>query len=186
MRTMNKPDPEDPAISKPVLEMLTVANEYCLFFEKAANYKVHDILSYFHKIAPLLYLKASLLPAVAIPDTEAGERFVTEEQWEGVFKTLREQFREADVYYIHDHNFDSVEASLSDNMTDIYQDMKDFIMLYQKNTTPARRHAIYQLLDLYRWRWGPALLTALGAVHHLLFKKDIDPDLFQSDTEWLF
>ncbi len=183
---MNKPNPEDSAISKPVLEMLTVANEYCLFFEKAASYSMHDILNYFHRIAPLLYLKGSLLPVSGMPDTEQGERFVTEEQWEQVFKALREQFRDADVYYVHDHNFDSVEASMSDNMADIYQDMKDFIMLYQKNTTPARQQAIYQLQDLYRWRWGPAILSALGAVHQLLFKENIDPDLFESDTEWLF
>ncbi len=171
--------------TKAALEMLTVANEYCLFFEKADNYEANDILLYFQKIAPLLYLKASLIDPAPVNNDAYNERYVTEEQWETVFKVLREKFGSNDQYYIHDHNFDSVEASLSDNMADIYQDMKDFIMLYQKNTEPARHNAIANLTDLFRWRWGPALINALGAVHHLLFKDDISPDLFQNEEESL-
>ncbi len=177
--------PEDPTISKPVLEMITVANEYCLFFEKAENYTTEDILTYFHKIAPLIYLKGSLLPATMVADDSAAERYVTEEQWEQIFKALRNHFKAADVYYVHDHNFDSSEASLADNMADIYQDMKDFIMLYQKNTAPARQNAVAQIRDLYKWRWGPATLSALGAIHNILFKEDINPGLFEDDQEWL-
>ncbi len=171
--------------TKAALEMLTVANEYCLFFEKAENYKANDILLYFQKIAPLIYLKASLIDSSETGNDAFNERYVTEEQWETVFKVLREKLGSNDQYYIHDHNFDSVEASLADNMADIYQDMKDFIMLYQKNTEPARQNAIANLTDLFRWRWGPALISALGAVHQLLFKDDISPDLFQNEEESL-
>lgn len=171
--------------TKAALEMLTVANEYCLFFEKADNYETNDILLYFQKIAPLLYLKASLIEPVAVNQEAINERYVTEEQWETIFKTLREIFGSDDQYYIHDHNFDSAEASLSDNLADIYQDMKDFIMLYQKNTEPAHHNAIANLTDLFKWRWGPALINAMGAVHQLLFKDDISPDLFQNEEESL-
>jgi hypothetical protein len=170
---------------KATLEMLTVANEYCLFFEKAENYESGDILLYFQKIAPLLYLKASLIDPLPVNNDAYNERYVTEEQWEAVFKALREKLGTGDQYYTHDHNFDSVEASLADNFADIYQDMKDFIMLYQKNTEPARHNAIANLTDLFRWRWGPALINALGAVHQLLFKDDISPDLFQNEEESL-
>ncbi len=179
-----KTDNNDPGISAPVIEMLTLANEYCLFFEKAESYKTPDILEYFRKLAPMLYLKASLLPEIQNVDEESSERFVTEEQWETVFKTLREKFGKTDVYHLHDHNFDSVEASLSDNMADIYQDMKDFVMLYQKNTTPARHNAIANLVNLYAWRWGPALLNALATVHQTVFRDKIDPDILGDNTDW--
>ncbi len=175
---------EDPAASREVIEMITVANEYCLFFEKAESYGSEQIMEYFRKIAPLIYLKGALLPGTNVTDSRVAERFVTEEQWEGVFKTLREQFGDADVYYEHDHNFDSVQASLSDNMADIYQDMKDFIMLYQRNTLAARQNAVSLLRDLYQWRWGPALLSALGAVHNIVFRENIDPGLFPDDVTW--
>ncbi len=182
---MQKHLPEDQSISKPVIEMITVANEYCLFFEKAAQYKRQDILVYFQKVAPLVYLKGAMLPPVEVNDSGAAERFVTEEQWESIFKALREQFQEMDVYHIHDHNQDSAEASLADNMADIYQDMKDFVMLYQKNTTPARQSAVAQLRDLFGWHWGPVTISALGAVHQILFRDTINPDVLDEDAGWL-
>ena len=182
---MEKNQTEDITVSPPVLEMLTVANEYCLFFEKAESYAMQDILDYFHKIGPLLYLKGSLVPAVKIEDAGPGDRYVTEEQWEGVFKILREKFGKNDIYYTHDHNNDSVESSLSDNLADIYQDMKDFVMLYQKNTVIARQQSIILIRDLYRSRWGPALLNGLAAVHHILFHDSISPDLLKNEEGWL-
>ncbi len=183
---MKNTDTNDITTAKPVLEMLTVANEYCLFFEKAESYKADDILIYFQRIAPLLYLKASLLEPLPANEEAWNERYVTEEEWEGIFKTLREKFKKNDRYYTHDHNFDSVEASLADNMADIFQDMKDFVMLYQKNNIAARQNAIANLLNLFGQRWGPALLNAMGAVHQILFQEKINPDIFESDKDWVF
>ncbi len=176
---------EDITVSPAVLEMLTVANEYCLFYEKADDCTMQDILDYFQKIAPLMYLKGSLLPGVQVEDPGPGERFVTEEQWERIFKTLRDKFGKNDIYYTHDHNYDSVESSVSDNMADIYQDMKDFVMLYQKNTVIARQQAIILIRDLFRSRWGPALLNGLTAVHQTLFHEDISPDVLQDGDQWI-
>ncbi len=183
---MTNTDTNDITISKPILEMLTVANEYCLFFEKAESYKASDILVYFQKIAPLLYLKASLLHTLAVNDDEWNERYVTEEEWERIFKALREKFGKHDRYFTHDHNFDSVESSLADNLADIYQDMKDFVMLYEKNKLSARKNAIANLMELFGWRWGPALINALGAVHQILYKEKISPDIFRNDKDWVF
>jgi hypothetical protein len=177
----NHPE-EEILSSRPVLEMLTVANEYCLFFEKAENYNVEDILTYFQRIAPLLYLKGSLLPAVEADEDTFSERYVTEEQWEAIFKILRQKFDHNDVYYVHDHNFDTVQVSLADNLADIYQDMKDFVMLYQKNISFSRQNALAQIRVLFYDHWGLRVLDALRAVHYLLFREKIDPDLFGEEA----
>ncbi len=172
---------EDISKARPVLEFLTVANEYCLFFERADNFSTGDILGYFQKMAPLLYLKGCTLPVVEVTDASFNERFVTEEQWEEVFKTLREKFGADDVFFHLDHNADSVEASLSDKLADIYQDMKDFVLLFQKNHQYAKECAVAEILALLPGRWGPALIHALNACHHLLYRDLIDPDLLDQD-----
>ncbi len=182
--SMKTKQPDDPAISAPVLEMLTVANEYCLFFEKTEGRSMPEILDYFHRIGPLLYLKGSLLPAIESEDAYPGERFVTEEEWESMFKTLREIFQGDDIYYFLDHNHDSREESLSDNLSDIYQDMKDFTLLYQKNTHLARLKAIQFLRELFPVRWGLCIIKAMGAAHQLLFREAINPDLL-ADDRWI-
>jgi hypothetical protein len=180
-RTMQNKPAEDLSKSRPVLEFLTVANEYCLFFEKAESYSMEDILEYFQKMAPLLYLKGCTLPVVEVADASFNERFVTEEQWEEVFKTLRKTFGTSDVFFHLDHNADSVEASLGDKMADIYQDMKDFVLLFQKNHQYAKECAVAEIRALFPDRWGPALLQALNACHLILYRNLIDPDLLDGD-----
>lgn len=170
--------------SKPVIEMLTLANEYCLFFEDAEKFELNDILIYFQRMAPLLYLKGSLLPDVETNDEVFAERFVTEEQWEEVFKTLREKFGDDDRYFIHDHNYDTVEASLADNLADIYQDMKDFVMSFQKGRLMSMQNGLVQIKSLFFDHWGPTIINALAAVHRIMHKPQIDPALYEED-EWL-
>lgn len=180
---MEKPDQDDLTLSKTAIEMLTIANEYCLFFEDAEKYEIEDILAYFQRMAPLMYLKGSLLQATEVDDEAFAERFVTEEQWENIFKTLREKLGEREKYFIHDHNYDTTEASLADNMADLYQDMNDFVMLYQKNTLVSRQNALVQARELFASHWGPILINALGAVHRILHKEQLDPDLFDGEEE---
>jgi hypothetical protein len=162
----------DPLYSKQVIEMLTVSNEYCLFMEKADNVKKEEILKYLQKLLPILYLKASLLPDIPVSDENTAEHFVTEEQWEGLFNILREKFGKEDRYYFVDlnekSNTDAVLASLSENLTDIYQDMKDFVLLYQKPLRSAQENAVRDCKELFQTRFGYRLVHAHQAIHYLL------------------
>jgi hypothetical protein len=178
-------DNENPVISRQVIEMITVAHEYCLFFEKAEKYEAQQIFDFFQKIAPLLYLKATMLPRDIEADPEFAERYVTEEQWENIFKTLRVKFADSDLYYILDENNDSQQHSLADNLADIYQDMKDFVMLYQKAPLQSKTWAVAELNNLFRYHWGKVLLQALNAVHIILFSNvESSDDLI--DEDWDF
>ena len=171
-----KNDPmKDPVYSKTVLEMLTVANEYCLFLDKAESYDRRDILLFLEKINPLIYIKAALLPEIAADDGEASEHFVTEEDWELVFNMLRLKFGEDDIYYFIDHHekthTDPVKASLAENFTDIYQDLKDFVLLYQKPRRISKEWAIFECRRLFETRYGYRLVNAHTALHYLLYQE---------------
>ena len=183
---MHNDHTEELVVSKPVLEALTVANEYCLFFESIDSYSSQDILSYFQKIAPLIYLKGCTVPEIQVIDESFNERFVTEEQWEGIFKLLREKFGNDDTYYRLDLNNDTIEASLADNMSDIYQDMKDFVMLYQKGSPYAKENAVAQFRILMISRWGPVIIDALKACHNKLYDHLSDSIDNENDNPWLF
>ncbi|MCX6248828.1 MAG: DUF5063 domain-containing protein [Bacteroidetes bacterium] len=167
--------PNDPVYSKTVLEMLTIANEYCLFLEKAEDYSRQDILAFLQKICPLIYLKGSLLPVIELKDEEAAEHFVTEEEWEGLFNTLHQKFGEDDLYYFIDpherSHTDPVKASMAENFTDIYQDLKDFVLLYQKPRKASMEFAVYECKRLFETRYGFRLVRAHSALHYLLHKE---------------
>ncbi len=169
----------DPLFSKQVIDMFTVANEYCLFFDKAEEYSCDDILEYFHKIAPLLYLKGSLVPDITVSDPSYRERFLTEEQYEALFLVLKERFDDKDIFHILDANYEATQASLAECMTDIYQDMKDFVWLYRKDNSFAEENAIALIGSLFETRWGIKLINALKAVHGIKFETGEDQDFFE-------
>ncbi len=160
--------------SKNVTEMLTVANEYCHFLEKAHKYDTKEVLSYLQKIFPLLYLKGSLLPTVNVQMPEANERFVTAENYEILFNELRNKFKPQDEFWMIDHlqkqDINPEKASLSEHLTDIYQDLKDFILLYAKGTQAAQENAVNDCKVFYETHWGDRLVNAQKYVHHLINK----------------
>ena len=164
----------EPENSVNVLEFLRVAHEYCIFIEKAGEKSKTEIFEFFSKIGSLLYLKGRLLPEIIPEYPEASERFVTEEEWQEIFNLLRAIFNEADEFYhvgYEEYNeYEAVKASLSENFTDIYQDLKDFILLYQKSSQAARQNAVTDCRALFETRWGPKLLSSLRYIHFLINK----------------
>lgn len=158
--------------SKNVMEMLTVANEYCHFIEKAHEYETKDILDYLQKMFSLLYLKGALLPEIEVQVPEANERFVTEKTWESIFNELRNKFKPNDEFWVMDHidfkDNDPIKASLADNLTDIYQDLKDFVLLYAKGTEAAKENAVHDCRLFFQTHWGYRLVQSQKYIHHLI------------------
>jgi len=169
------------AHSRQIIEMLTVANEYCLFIEKSGEHSLDQLLGFLQKVAPLLYIKGALLPEIEVTNPEADERFVTEEQWGDIFADLKTKFGDDDTFWSFDPmNFaadDARKLSLAEIFADVYQDMKDFVMLYQKNTTAAQENAASSVRSLFFIHWGPRLAFAVNQLHYLLYRNTVSDDL---------
>jgi len=185
---MNKNNEEsvtDELYSKKVIDMLTVSNEYCLYMETAEARDKEEILQYMQRLLPLIYLKASLLPVIQPGDEDAIEHFVTEEQWENLFNTLNVKFGDNDVYYFIDLNekshSDPVKASLAENLADIFQDLKDFLLLYQKPYRSSQENAVKECKYLFETRFGYRLVNSLSAIHYILYPVQIPDDYSDLD-----
>ena len=167
---------DDITLSKSVIEMATVANEFCYFFETVEKKNTETIFNFTQRILPLLYLKGSLLPDIQPQNPEVNERFVTEEQWERIFTSLREIFGRNDEFWLLDpkqlNETEPLKASFSENITDIYQDMKDFILLMQKNSLAARENAISECRLLFANHWGYRIGNIFAQIHHQIHYKE--------------
>ena len=165
--------------SKSVLEMITVAHEFCLFTESVEKYTQEDIFHYYQRICPLLYLKGVLLPEIEIEDNSNAERFVNEEQWESIYKSLQSKLGKQDVfYYVEDilqSPETSIKVSLSEFITDVYQDMKDFVLLFQKNLLAAKENAVFECKQLFNHHWGIRALEIPKTIHQITTQNSI-PD----------
>jgi hypothetical protein len=172
---------QHPVYSKNVLELITVANDYCITMSKIDTTKKSWLIGYLQKICPLLYLKASLLPVIEVQNPEANERFLTQEEWEFLFNQLRNKFTDNDEFWYIDLSAahrDPVKGSIAECLSDIYQDLKDFITLYQKTTLDAKENAVFEVRDSFEKRWGYLLVDVHKALHHIIMntRQEEEPD----------
>ena len=163
---------EHPAYSKNVQELVTVANAYCLTMEKLESTKKSWLIDYLQKVFPLLYLKISLIPVIDVQNPEANERFFTVEEWEFLFNQLRKKFADDDDFWFIDqaatHN-DPVKGSIAECLTDIYQDLKDFLLLYQTGTAEVMSDALWECRMNFENFWGQKLVNAMRAIHKFIY-----------------
>ncbi len=172
--------------SKNVIEFLTVANEYCLFVEKADNYSRDDIINYLLKICPLIYLKGALLPESEESEYEIPERFVAEEHWESIYNALKSKLGKENIYWTLTNNEAGENvpsmASIADNLADIYQDLKDFVMLYQKGTHASKENAIAECCMLFKTHWGSIIVSVHKALHHILYNEVVQDNFYENEN----
>jgi len=172
---MSKAPFSEVVYSKNVIEFATVANEYCSFIEVVDQFKRKDFITRIQKLFPLLYLKATLLPE---PDMEmsddAPEKFVAEEDYNFILHKLEIKFGQFDAYHeVFDPSIQysdvALEASISENITDVYQDLKDFILAYRIGTIEVMNDALWECRNNFEQFWGQRLVNGLRAIHHLVY-----------------
>ena len=180
----------EPVYSRNIIEFVAVANEFCKYSEHASELKGDELLKIFQRILPLMYLKASLLPQFDPFFEDGNEKFVTESDWLRVHDNFREKFGTADDYLevFDDKMSDSegpVTSSISENMADIYQDIKDFLLLYQTGTTEVMNDAVWECRLNYETFWGQKLVNSMRAIHKFIYSGEeigkIDDDANKND-----
>ena len=163
--------------SRQVIDMLTVANEFCHFTENLDGKNASDCFDFYQKLLPLLYLKGSLLPEIEVSDESANERFVTESHWEDIFLQTKSCLGSFDTFYSINENNQAEKTSFADQLSDIYQDMKDFLMLFQKNRLSFQENAIAECSLLFKQHWGIRCLRLVTYIHSKKFEIE-NEDLF--------
>ena len=168
--------PDHIVYSKKVIEFVTVAAETCLFLEHANEFTKTDFVQKSIKILPLLYLDASLLD---IPDPvfeEIPERFVNEEDYQYVHGLVEQLLGSDDSYLEVFHPYMAlsdtpIAAFVSEDMADVYQELKDFAANYQLGDIDIMNDALVACLEAFGEHWGQKLLNALRALHAVRFSE---------------
>jgi hypothetical protein len=148
------------------------------------------LLRILQRILPLMYLKASLLPQLEPFFEDGNEKFVTESDWIKIHEKLREKFGTADDYLeVFDDKISysegPVTSSISENIADIYQDIKDFLLLYQTGTSEVMNDAVWECRLNFETFWGQKLLNSMRAVHKFIYSGEeigrIENDVDEND-----
>jgi hypothetical protein len=164
----------DLVYSKNVIEFVTVANEYCITIEHVAKLPVLENLQKLQKIIPLLYLKTTVLPRPEQLLEEELEKYVTELDYNVLHLKWLQQLNEYDNFYeVFDPNIqfgqEKVTSSISENLMDIYQDLKNFLISYSIGNEEVMNDALYECIYHFEEFWGQQLVNVLRAVHMLIY-----------------
>ena len=163
----------DSVEAKNTKELFLVASQFCTFIENIQTFEKEQIIDYLLKISPLMYLKGSLISEIELEDNSACEQFFTEEQYELLYLSLKEKLDEIDFFEFYDWDSNELETkSLSEILADVYQELKDFLLLYNKNTLASQQAALYLLKTNFYHHWGNQITVLLPYLHHLSSPED--------------
>jgi len=165
---------EHPAYSKPAIEFVAVATESAAFFENASSFPKQDFLERTAKLLALIYLKASMLPTVEPVLDEEPEQFVTEQEYEFVRRNIETLLEDSDAYLEVFHpdiqlSDMPIAMSISEDIADIYQHLKDFSLRYHTGNNDVMNDALVYGVVSFREYWGQKLVNCLRAIHSVLY-----------------
>jgi hypothetical protein len=175
--------------SRNVVEFATVAKEYCAFFDNIERYSRIEFVGIAGKLVPLLYYKATLLPLNEPLYEEGSQKYVTEDIYEDIRLKIKVLLKQHDDFpEIFDPRVSETDeqftATISEYLADVYQDLKNFTMLYQKGQVEEMNDALWECNTNFREFWGIRLANGLRALHLLNFSGlDLETDDEDSTTE---
>jgi hypothetical protein len=164
-----------------VVEFVTVAAEACAFLERSESMKRSQFVDTILKILPLLYLKASLLPKCEMIGEDELETFVTEETYEILRMNIASVLAEKDDYlevFLPDMAYSDtpIKKCISEDLADIYQDIKDFIFIFQLGLNETMNDALVICKENFGNVWGQKLVNTLRALHDVKYNPDAEPE----------
>jgi hypothetical protein len=165
---------QHPAYSKRAIEFVAVATESCSFFEHVNDFEKQEFLDRIAKLLSIIYLKASMLEELHSFYEEELECFVTEQDYEYVRENSANLLGVSDSYLEVFHpdiqlSDTPIAARISENIADIYQELKDFSLRYQMGNNEIMSDALFYCKQSFKEHWGQKLLNALKAIHAVLY-----------------
>lgn len=163
--------------SKNVIEFATVAREYCVFAENAEKYTKADYLKVASRMLPLLYMKAALLPDASLASDDGLPEIVDYDTYETVRRGISARLTSHDGYlttFKEDFRYSEtpIAASISEDMADVYQDIRNFCEQYHCGDDAVMNDAVATVLEKFRSYWGQRAANALGAINAALYSGD--------------
>lgn len=177
----------DKVYSASVVEFVTVAKELLLFLTTSAKISREEFVDKLQKFIPLIYLKGTMLPVIDSDEEAMCEDAVTEDEYNTLFALIKSKMGEYDDYL---EIFDDVDGfheepvvhTVSEKISDIYQDLKNFVHSYKSGVDAVMGEAIWNLNNNFDLYWGKACAEVLRAIH-LAKCKSMALDSYSDDSD---
>lgn len=155
---------------EPTIAFVTAAAQACLLIEKSNEHERGEWREQILRLLPVLYLRARLLNQEEEMVDEEPQRFVTEEDYNFALVGIRELMGSDDAYldvFIDQGVYtDEVQtAYISENLADIYQELKDLAAGFQTGNETVMHDAVVVCREAFKEHWGQKVLAVMRALH---------------------
>jgi len=173
-----------------VLRFVGVARKYCALLEAPANDR-EEWLQRVQSALASLYAAAFGLPEVSLEndDRVVPDSFhMTHEEWFAFWNLLGDLLGEARYHWAY---FDPTEPrgsqekpiihDLADDLADIHRNVRSGLRAWDANEGYAT-HAIWNWQFDFQHHWGPHAVSALRALHNLVYFRGLPPSDTKADN----
>jgi len=152
-----------------------IALRFCSLVDAAPNMDRTELLVAVYRMLPGL-----IDEAVRLPEVELSEKHdelapkaarLRSHDHQRLYPMLKEKLGDWDLYrHVFDPTKDeeAILGTLSDDLADIYHDLKDGLILDETLQAPPE-DSIWTWRLLFHSHWGEHAISALGAIHRRLF-----------------
>ena len=156
--------------SAEVLEFVKISKDFIDMLQDEVPEERKDFIEKSLRILPQMYSKLLTIP-INEPEFESGnEKHVTEEEWSGIYQKIYGILASQNEYLDipEEEEYDRMEIisrELSDDLADIYQDVKDFLENFRMGVEEVMNDAIWECRVNFENYWGKKLLRASLNLH---------------------
>jgi len=162
-----------------VKEFAEVASDFCQLLEQASKLRTGELLGQLQQIFPLIYQKSAQLPKPKYCYEEEPKRFVTEENYAMVHDAIQQKL---ELYFgitqmspgTRPNRFEVMSFSIAESITDAYEELKNFIKLYEIGIPQAMNDAVWIYRHNFEQNLGLKFIDCLKSLHQILYDKSME------------
>lgn len=159
------------------IEFVTIAAQTCLLLEHTNEMEKEEWAEQILCLLPILYMRARTLSPTEPELDGEPQQFVQEEDYNYILVGVQTLLGSDDTYLTvltDDQRYtdEPCMATISENLADIYQELKDMAANFQTGQEAVMNDAVYLCREQFFNHWGQKLLNAISALHALQINKE--------------
>ncbi len=166
---------EEVIYSNHTIDFVKIALEFCVWVENVREKDKDTFVDEGTKILPMLYLKASFIPAIEEDYDSDLELGVLEDMYARVQTGIADLLGDEDLYLETFHpdmqySDTPIAVNISEDLADIYQDLGNFISVFKHAQKETMNDSLAVCIESFKDYWGQKLVNALRALHYLKYE----------------
>lgn len=159
--------------SQGFITFVETAKNFCSFIETKQSNSYQTFLATIQKQLIELYIYGAGLPEFSSPkDRDIKEVGITDKDIKEILLLIRDRINDPFYWTVFDptdHNDTaSVCGDLTDDLGDIYKDLKTFLIEFEKGDDNVKQNALWQLKWSFDYHWNDHCMDAIYAIHYFL------------------